>query len=44
VLEGLWALQFGPNVMSGDLSQNLYFTSGPGDEMHGRFGMMRVAP
>ncbi|HEU4733077.1 MAG TPA: TIGR03118 family protein [Kofleriaceae bacterium] len=43
VLEGLWGLAFGvdvTNLMAG----GLYFASGPGDEMHGLFGVISAAP
>jgi uncharacterized protein (TIGR03118 family) len=36
-LDGLWALRFGNGGNGGNLG-TLYFTAGPGDEEHGRFG------
>lgn len=39
-LEGLWAISFGNGVSAGDLN-TLYFTAGPEDETHGRFGSIR---
>lgn len=36
-IEGLWALAFGNDRRAGE-SDDLYFTAGPGEEMHGRFG------
>ena len=43
-IDGLWALAFGPNVASGDLSAQLFFTAGPARETHGQFGKLVVAP
>jgi uncharacterized protein (TIGR03118 family) len=40
-IEGLWALAFGNDEMAGE-SDDLYFTAGPGDEMHGVFGEVAV--
>ncbi len=37
VIDGLWALRFGPGA-SGFGTNQLFFTAGPGDEMHGLFG------
>jgi uncharacterized protein (TIGR03118 family) len=40
VIDGLWALDFGPNA--GGFSPNLlYFTAGPAMEMHGVFGRLQ---
>jgi uncharacterized protein (TIGR03118 family) len=36
-IEGLWAIAFGNDMMAGD-SEDLYFTAGIEDEMHGLFG------
>jgi uncharacterized protein (TIGR03118 family) len=38
VINGLWALVAGPKADAGDLSQTLFYTAGPSDEAHGRFG------
>ncbi|HEY4159175.1 MAG TPA: TIGR03118 family protein [Polyangiaceae bacterium] len=43
VIDGLWALAFGPNVATADLSQQLFFTAGPVDETHGLFGKLTAA-
>jgi uncharacterized protein (TIGR03118 family) len=37
VIDGLWALAFGPGAGGFDTDE-LYFTAGPGDEQHGLFG------
>ena len=44
VIDGLWALSFGPNTVSVDLSAQLFYTAGPGSEMHGVFGKLILAP
>jgi uncharacterized protein (TIGR03118 family) len=36
-IPGLWAISFGNGAMAGE-ENDLYFTAGPGDEMHGIFG------
>src|SRR5262249_4333457 len=41
-IDGLWALNFGNGVTSGDRNA-LYFTAGPNDEMHGLFGKLAPA-
>jgi len=40
-IEGLWALKFGMDS-GGFKSDELYFTAGPGDETHGRFGVLQA--
>lgn len=40
-IDGLWAIAFGNDRMAGE-SDDLYFTAGPGDEMHGVFGEIAV--
>jgi uncharacterized protein (TIGR03118 family) len=40
-IDGLWSLQFGPGAGGFD-SHTLYFTAGPGDEMHGVFGALEL--
>jgi uncharacterized protein (TIGR03118 family) len=37
VVPGLWALQFG-NDLHGQPSNTLFYTAGPGDELHGLYG------
>ncbi|HEY4117677.1 MAG TPA: TIGR03118 family protein [Byssovorax sp.] len=53
VIDGLWTLTFGPGSElvpiparpTSDLRSTLFFTAGPGDESHGRFGKLElVAP
>lgn len=39
-IDGLWALTFGNGVSAGD-TNTLYFSAGPEDETHGRFGSIR---
>ncbi len=39
VIDGLWALQFGPGA-GGFGATQLYFTAGPSDEQHGLFGVL----
>jgi uncharacterized protein (TIGR03118 family) len=41
VIDGLWGLIPG-NDGNGGSSQNIYFAAGPGDEMHGLFGVLFV--
>ncbi|MDB5339103.1 MAG: hypothetical protein JWN70_4722 [Planctomycetaceae bacterium] len=36
-IDGLWAIKFGNGAAGGD-TDDIYFTSGPGDEQHGLFG------
>ncbi len=43
-IDGLWALSFGPNSPSANLSAQLFFTSGPAMETHGQFGKLTIAP
>jgi uncharacterized protein (TIGR03118 family) len=38
-IDGLWAIGFGPGAGGFD-SRTLYFTAGPGNEMHGTFGKL----
>src|SRR5262245_34254857 len=40
-IPGLWALQFGNGVSSGDANK-LFFTAGPGGGMHGLFGSLEA--
>ena len=42
-IDGLWGLDFGNGVSSGD-SNALYFSAGPDDHRHGLFGSLRVVP
>jgi uncharacterized protein (TIGR03118 family) len=42
-IDGLWALEFGPNTASADLSAQLFFTAGPAMETHGQFGKIQIA-
>jgi uncharacterized protein (TIGR03118 family) len=42
VIDGLWALAFGPGVNGFD-DDEIYFTAGPDDEEHGLFGELSVA-
>ena len=37
VVPGLWALQFG-NDLNSQPSNTLFYTAGPGDELHGLYG------
>lgn len=39
VIDGLWALVFGPGA-AGFAAQDLFFTAGPTDEQHGLFGKL----
>jgi uncharacterized protein (TIGR03118 family) len=41
VIDGLWALAFGGGGASGD-PNTLFFTAGPGGEMHGLFGSLQA--
>jgi uncharacterized protein (TIGR03118 family) len=38
VIDGLWALQFGHGAANNGPARTLFFTAGPADEAHGRFG------
>jgi uncharacterized protein (TIGR03118 family) len=40
-IDGLWAIAFGNDRLAGD-SDDLYFTAGPDEEMHGLFGEIEV--
>jgi uncharacterized protein (TIGR03118 family) len=40
-IDGLWALQFGPGT-GGFATDTLFFTAGPGMEMHGVFGRLNT--
>jgi uncharacterized protein (TIGR03118 family) len=42
-IPGLWALQFGNGGSGGDVN-SLFFTSGPGGELHGLFGSIEANP
>jgi uncharacterized protein (TIGR03118 family) len=42
-IDGLWALSPGNNGSAGS-KDTLYFTAGPGDEMHGLFGYLLAVP
>lgn len=42
VIDGLWAIVFGPGVNGFD-DDEIYFTAGPEDETHGLFGELEVA-
>ncbi len=41
-IDGLWGLSFGNDGNAGD-ANTLFFTAGPGDEVHGLFGSLQVA-
>jgi uncharacterized protein (TIGR03118 family) len=41
VIDGLWGLAFGNGVTAGD-KNTLYFSAGPGGEMHGLFGSLKA--
>jgi len=43
VIPGLWSLVFG-NDTAGAAHNQLFFTAGPGDEMHGVFGRLDFVP
>ncbi|HEX3777326.1 MAG TPA: TIGR03118 family protein [Polyangiaceae bacterium] len=43
-IDGLWALSFGPNSASANLSSQLFFTAGPVMETHGQFGKLTLNP
>jgi hypothetical protein len=40
VIPGLWSLMPGNDGQAGS-SQDMYFSSGPGDESHGLFGFIQ---
>jgi len=40
VIDGLWGLTFGTKKASADLSKQLFFAAGPGDETRGLFGVL----
>jgi len=40
---GLWALEFGNGAPANGPTDTLFFTAGPGDETHGRFGTITAA-
>jgi len=42
-IDGLWGLQFGNGGNNG-LTNQLFFTAGPGDESHGLFGVLAATP
>ena len=42
-IEGLWAIAFGKGAPNNGPTNTLFFTAGPGDEMHGLFGTLTVA-
>jgi uncharacterized protein (TIGR03118 family) len=42
-IDGLWALTPGNDTSAGS-SQKIYFSAGPGDEMHGLFGVITPVP
>lgn len=42
-IDGLWALQVG-NGAAGGFRDKVYFTAGPGGELHGLFGSLAAAP
>jgi uncharacterized protein (TIGR03118 family) len=41
VIDGLWAIEFGPTVQG--QSPTLYFTAGPAGETHGVFGKLEIS-
>jgi uncharacterized protein (TIGR03118 family) len=43
VIDGLWSLIFG-NDTAGQAHNQLFFTAGPGGEMHGLYGRLDIAP
>ena len=43
-IDGLWALQFGLGGANNGPTNVLFFTAGPGEESHGLFGSLSVAP
>lgn len=43
-IDGLWALSFGKGAPANGPTNTLFFTAGPGDEQHGLFGSLVVAP
>ncbi|HWE30261.1 MAG TPA: TIGR03118 family protein [Polyangia bacterium] len=42
-IDGLWALEFGPGA-TGEATNQLFFTAGPGGEAHGLFGRLDLIP
>jgi uncharacterized protein (TIGR03118 family) len=42
VIDGLWALAFGPATETSNLGDRLFFTAGPDDEEHGLFGTLQL--
>jgi uncharacterized protein (TIGR03118 family) len=42
-IEGLWALAFGNGFLDQSVN-SLFFSAGPGDEKHGLYGRLEVAP
>jgi uncharacterized protein (TIGR03118 family) len=43
-IDGLWAIAFGSGAPNNGPMNTLFFTAGPGDEEHGLFGTLVVAP
>jgi uncharacterized protein (TIGR03118 family) len=43
VIDGLWGIAFGPGVNS-QPTNTLFYTAGPGDETHGAYGRIDLAP
>ena len=43
-IDGLWALAFGSGSTASGPTNTLFFTAGPGEEQHGLFGRLVVAP
>ncbi len=43
-IDGLWAIAFGSGAAANGPTNTLFFTAGPGDEQHGVFGTLVVAP
>jgi uncharacterized protein (TIGR03118 family) len=43
-IDGLWAMAFGSGAAANGPTNTLFFTAGPGDEQHGLFGTLVVAP
>jgi uncharacterized protein (TIGR03118 family) len=42
-IDGLWGIAFGPGVNS-QPTNTLFYTAGPGDEAHGAYGRIDMAP